>query len=185
MFNEVNARSIDDTMNVFKGLFTNGLFMAIIVFTVAAQYAIVQFGGDFVRTVPLDADQWVKCILLGALSLPLGGLMRLIPVRESRADFAAVSPLIKTCARKNKETIKEPRQSSLTMSFMLWLVVVTALPVVTYHRFEEHWAPVMEHYLSVALAHPAVAQALASPAGVKVVTAVNEMIAAVLAAMGK
>jgi hypothetical protein len=53
--------------------------MAIIIFTVVAQYGLVEFGGGFVRTVHLDASHWYKCILLGALSLPVGGLMRLIP----------------------------------------------------------------------------------------------------------
>lgn len=185
MFNEINARSIDDNMNVFKGLFTNTLFISIILFTVGAQFCIVQYGGDFVRTVPLDYEQWVKCVLLGALSLPLGGLMRLIPVSENKRDFAVVSPLIKNSAAKSRRHNKEPRRSALSASFFVWLVVVTAIPVVTYHRFEQHWSPVVETYLGLALAHPLVAEVLASPAGVKVVTAVNQLIATVRAALNK
>jgi magnesium-transporting ATPase (P-type) len=50
IFNEINARSIGDDFNVFKGLYKNPLFVAIIIFTVLAQYAMVQFGGDFVGT---------------------------------------------------------------------------------------------------------------------------------------
>ena len=33
---------------------------------------IVEYGGDFVRTAHLTEEQWIKCILLGSLSLPLG-----------------------------------------------------------------------------------------------------------------
>ena len=94
VFNEINARRIGNEMNVFKGLSDNPLFGSILLFTCIAQYFLVTFGGDFVRTVPLSYEQWVKCILLGALSLPVGGLMRLIPVRENDKDFAALSPLL-------------------------------------------------------------------------------------------
>lgn len=38
VFNEINARSIDDSVNVFKGLFKNPLFLLIIGFTVVTQY---------------------------------------------------------------------------------------------------------------------------------------------------
>ena len=85
-------------MNVFRGLVQNPIFVAIILFTVVAQYGLVEFGGVFVRTVHLDQDHWVKCILLGAVSLTVGGLMRFIPCEDSESDFADVSPLIKTRA---------------------------------------------------------------------------------------
>ena len=94
VFNEINARRIGNEMNVFKGLLDNPLFGSILLFTCIAQYFLVTFGGDFVRTVPLSHEQWGKCILLGALSLPVGGLMRIIPVRENDNDFAAISPLL-------------------------------------------------------------------------------------------
>jgi ethanolamine transporter EutH len=38
------------------------------------------------QSVPLQ--QWIKCILLGALSLPLGCVMRLLPVTDAESDFA-------------------------------------------------------------------------------------------------
>jgi magnesium-transporting ATPase (P-type) len=72
VFNEINARSIGDDMNVFKGLFENPIFIAIVVFTLGAQYAIVEFGGDFVKTAPLSVDQWIKCFALAACTLPVG-----------------------------------------------------------------------------------------------------------------
>ena len=73
IFNELNARSIDDNnMNIFSGLSKNPLFLLIIVITIVIQYIIIQYGGDFVHTTPLNVEQWVKCVLIGSLSLPLG-----------------------------------------------------------------------------------------------------------------
>jgi len=143
VFNEINARSIDDNMNVFKGISGNPLFIAIIIFTVVAQYGIVEYGGDFVRTAPLTNDQWVKSVLLGALSLPLGGLMRLIPVQDSDKDFAAVMPLMKEVRAKSPPS-KSVEEKAYSPSFFLWLAVVGALPVLCWQQFEMHWTPYIE-----------------------------------------
>lgn len=86
VFNELNARSIGDDMNVFKGLGSNVMFMAIIVFTVVTQVFIVQFGGDFTRTVPLSAEEWKLSVAVGFLALPVGALVRLVPVANDVKD---------------------------------------------------------------------------------------------------
>jgi Ca2+-transporting ATPase len=128
VFNELNARSITDNMNVFHGLHQNPLFIVIILFTVVAQFFIVEFGGEFVRTVPLEAFQWRKCIILGALSLPVGGLMRLFPVQNSQEDFAELSPVLKN-ARKNRSA-KEKLEAAAaehdytSPTFLVWFGVV-------------------------------------------------------------
>ena len=44
-------RNIGNDLNVFKGLVQNPIFVGILLFTVAAQYGLVEFGGAFVRTV--------------------------------------------------------------------------------------------------------------------------------------
>jgi len=82
LFNEINARRIYDEMNVFSGLLTNPIFLAVMVFTVAMQYLIVQYGGEFTATHPLTTDQWLACLGLGAVSLPYGFVLRLIHVPE-------------------------------------------------------------------------------------------------------
>ena len=140
IFNEVNARSIDDDMNVFKGIHKNPLFIGIIMFTVVAQYFIVEFGGNFVKCAGLNQDQWIKCILLGSLSLPLGGIMRLLPLANSASDYATVSDLIKTNQEGSTETKKKSEDG---FTFFVWFVVVTALPVMTYQCFKEHWDPLI------------------------------------------
>lgn len=150
VFNEINARSIGNEMNIFKGIVKNPLFIVIILFTVAAQYIIVQHGGDFVKTAPLNPDQWLKCIALGALSLPLGGVMRLIPVPENTNDFAPISPLLKSSCesqQKKHNNNKDENNSGFRFSFLVWFLVVTAIPLVVYQNFQEHWAPLVNELL--------------------------------------
>lgn len=142
VFNEINARSIGNDPNVFRGLAQNPLFIAILMFTVVAQYFIVEFGGDFVKTAPLTQDQWLKCISLGALSLPVGAIMRLFPINDSEQDFATVSPLIFAHLKNSKSEKKEKDStgsSILSFSFLMWFITVTVIPVLTYQQFEEHW----------------------------------------------
>jgi P-type Ca2+ transporter type 2C len=151
VFNEINARQIGDDMNIFKGLHKNPVFLGILVFIVVAQALMVEFGGDFVRTVPLTMDHWQKCILLGAMSLPIGGLMRLIPVKENESDFAEVSPLILASAEANKQQgekeksasgagankSKTEEDTSDRASFLIWLNLVLIIPVAFYVVFGE------------------------------------------------
>lgn len=164
VFNEINARSIGDDLNVFRSLHKNTLFVGILLFTAVAQYFIVQYGGDFVRTVPLSPEQWLKCIMLGALSLPLGGLMRFIPVSSDLHNFAPVSSLIKQSAQRisKKEKRAEAADNSLlTPSFFVWLIVVAAIPALTYQQFEHHWAPLLQEYiLQHVMSHPLAQQLL-------------------------
>jgi magnesium-transporting ATPase (P-type) len=151
VFNEINARSIGNDPNVFRGLAQNPLFIAIIFFTVIAQYFIVEFGGDFVKTAPLTPDQWMKCISLGALSLPVGAIMRLFPISDSEKDFAVVSPLISNHLKQNKadKTDKDSNGSSVfSFSFLLWFVTVTVIPVVTYQQFEDHWRDILMAFVA-------------------------------------
>jgi Ca2+-transporting ATPase len=150
IFNEINARNIGNDMNVFKGLVDNPIFIGIILFTVVAQFGLVEYGEMFVRTVHLDNDQWYKCILLGALSLPVGGLMRLIPCQDSESDYATVSPLIKTKTAEKGYTIAKgnPYFAKPDPSFSIWFVTCCIIPLMTYTAFEEHWSPMLSALLT-------------------------------------
>ena len=53
LFNELNARSIGDDINVFAGLLGNAWFLGVIVFTVITQYGLITYGGDFTKTCPM------------------------------------------------------------------------------------------------------------------------------------
>jgi len=88
IFNELNARSIGDDINIFKGLANNSMFQMVILFTVITQVGLVELGGDFLRTTPLTPTEWYQSVALGAVALPLGVLMRFIPVKEDPSDYA-------------------------------------------------------------------------------------------------
>ena len=107
VFNEMNARSIDDKANVLEGLATNPLFVGIILFTAAFQWVIVEYGGDFVKTEGLTSDQWLKCILFGALSLPVGMVMRWIPIENSEEDYAEISEILEQKRRDHRSSKSE------------------------------------------------------------------------------
>ncbi|KAG2196901.1 hypothetical protein INT47_005125 [Mucor saturninus] len=79
VFNEINCRRIDNTINVFKDMFDNWIFLAIQVVVVVGQYLIVTFGGIAFKTVPLTGEQWLITVLIGSLSIPVGTIIRLIP----------------------------------------------------------------------------------------------------------
>lgn len=82
LFNELNARSIDDHQNIFSGLHKSYIFIGVLVVSAGLQAIIVEFGGAAFKCTGLSWDQWLFCIAIGALELPLGFLLRMIPVPE-------------------------------------------------------------------------------------------------------
>lgn len=141
VFNEINSRSIDNNFNVLNNIFKNKIFIAIIIITVIIQYGIVQYGGDFIKTTPLDNSQWINCILLGSLSLTLGAIMRLIPVKNSQKDNAPYNPLltetIKENKAKNPEESEKKSKNPIKLSLIVWFVLITVLPLIAYQKFEK------------------------------------------------
>lgn len=78
------------------------MFLAVIAFTIVAQWAIVEFGGDFTQTAPLDDDEWYATVLLGFMSIPVGFIMRQIPVREDPDSFAGIGAGKPKAAKKGE-----------------------------------------------------------------------------------
>ncbi|KAF9093908.1 hypothetical protein BGX23_002745 [Mortierella sp. AD031] len=81
IFNELNCRRIDDTINVFKNLLNNKIFIVVQLIVLVGQIVIVQWGGQAFKTVPLTGQQWLLTILIGSLSLPVGLFLRLLPAK--------------------------------------------------------------------------------------------------------
>jgi Ca2+ transporting ATPase len=65
LVNEINSRKIHGERNVFKGLFGNPIFCIIWITTLISQVLIVQFGGRWFSTAPLDLIQWSICCAFG------------------------------------------------------------------------------------------------------------------------
>jgi hypothetical protein len=103
------------------------MFISVIVATVAGQYFIIEFGGDFTGTVGLTQDEWVMTAMLGVVSLPLGLFMRLIPVKESESTFAVP---------KKEGARALERQNLLEKLFNL--AVVLGLMLLAFSTYEQH-----------------------------------------------
>uniref|UniRef100_A0A803MKC9 Calcium-transporting ATPase n=1 Tax=Chenopodium quinoa TaxID=63459 RepID=A0A803MKC9_CHEQI len=82
IFNEFNARK-PDQVNIFDGVIKNQLFMGIIAVTLVLQIVIVEFLGKFAKTVRLNWQMWLVCVVIGAISWPLAALGKLIPVPKT------------------------------------------------------------------------------------------------------
>ena len=79
VFNEFNARELEKK-NIFRGLGKNRLFIVIVSLTVALQLVMVEFLKKFANTERLTLGQWGVCVGIGALSWPIGLLVKCIPV---------------------------------------------------------------------------------------------------------
>jgi Ca2+-transporting ATPase len=82
VFNEFNARFLEDEINIFAGIFTNHIFWIVIVITLGLQGIIVEFGWRFTQTAHLNGLMWAGCFVIGVSEIPYGLLLRFIPVPE-------------------------------------------------------------------------------------------------------
>ncbi len=62
--------------------------IAIIVITIGLQIFIVEVGGRFTSTTGLELKEWGWSVLMGFGSVPVGIVMRFIPVKEDPKSFA-------------------------------------------------------------------------------------------------
>ncbi|OMJ25455.1 Calcium-transporting ATPase PAT1 [Smittium culicis] len=80
IFNELNCRRImPHEFNIFADLHNDTGFILVQIVIVATQYLIVTYGGIAFSTTPLSSEQWLACVLIGSLSVPVGFIIRLIP----------------------------------------------------------------------------------------------------------
>lgn len=79
IFNEINCRRIDLSLNVFANITHDWIFLLVQSLVILGQFLIVTFGGIAFRTTPLTFQQWMITIGIGSLSLPVGLIIRMIP----------------------------------------------------------------------------------------------------------
>ena len=94
VFNQINARKLfEGEFNVFGGIFRNSMFLVIVLITIIMQVVMVQIGGKAVKTFPLDYEQNIICIVIGAGELIWGFLIKFAPVRFFACLNMADQPL--------------------------------------------------------------------------------------------
>ncbi|KAK7271828.1 hypothetical protein RJT34_28041 [Clitoria ternatea] len=82
VFNEFNTRKMEKR-NVFKDIHRNKLFLGIIGITIIFQVVMVEFLKKFANTERLNWGQWAICIVLAAITWPIGWVVKLIPVPDT------------------------------------------------------------------------------------------------------
>ena len=80
--NEFNARALNLGVNLLAGLSKARMFVSIIIITLLVQYVGITYAGAFMKTTPLTTDEWHRCIGFALVPLPLGFILRYIPIPE-------------------------------------------------------------------------------------------------------
>ncbi|XGW31321.1 hypothetical protein V3C99_009911 [Haemonchus contortus] len=134
--NEINARKVHGERNVFKGLFSNPIFCIIWITTLISQVLIVQFGGHWFSTAPLNAIQWAICIACGLGELIWGQVVTSVPssilpksFRFGKGEVKPTSILLTGDydAPSSSSLAPKPGSQEKRPGQMLWLLGLTRL----------------------------------------------------------
>ena len=80
IFNSLNNRRLDNHFNIFEGIQNNLFFVGIFIIMIAGQTLIIFVGGwPAFQAAPQNGWQWGVALVLGALSIPVGIVVRLVP----------------------------------------------------------------------------------------------------------
>jgi magnesium-transporting ATPase (P-type) len=113
VFNEYSSRKLFDEVNCFSNFQSSHIFFAVSLFTVGCQIILVEFGGEFLKTSPLTSVQWLVTIALGAITFPVGVLMRFIPVKEDpNTFFDSIDAMKEVGVQKEKDLLVEEEGKS-------------------------------------------------------------------------
>ncbi|KAH9440162.1 hypothetical protein Pst134EB_030791 [Puccinia striiformis f. sp. tritici] len=81
IFNQLNARVLDRSFNIFQGILKNYYFIVIFLIMLGGQILIVEVGGAAFQVTPIGVRDWLISVIIGLISLPLGALIKLIPTQ--------------------------------------------------------------------------------------------------------
>ncbi|PON51266.1 P-type ATPase [Parasponia andersonii] len=81
VFNMFNSRYMEK-QNVFVGIHKNQLLMGIVGITIVLQVVMVEFLNKLANTTSLSGLQWLACIGIAVLTLPIGWFVKSIPVSD-------------------------------------------------------------------------------------------------------
>jgi Ca2+-transporting ATPase len=79
IFNMLNARKLDRTLNILRGVYKNYYFMIIWAIMIGGQALIVNVGGSAFQVTRIPGNLWAISIIIGLVSLPVGVIVRLLP----------------------------------------------------------------------------------------------------------
>ena len=79
VFNQYNSRRLDNNFNIFEGITHNYFFIGIQFIIIAGQIMIIFIGGAAFSVERQTGGQWAVALILGAISILVAGVLRLIP----------------------------------------------------------------------------------------------------------
>jgi len=116
VFNEYTSKNLGDDWDVFSTIPENPIFIAVSVVTVLLQILLIEVGGEFVETSPLTGVQWIITIALGFISIPVGILMRFVPVEEDPESFFDQTSDLKPPSPPVSSPLRKASQKDLSSS---------------------------------------------------------------------
>ncbi|KAL0450163.1 UNVERIFIED_CONTAM: Calcium-transporting ATPase 2, plasma membrane-type [Sesamum latifolium] len=82
LFNEVNSREMEK-IDVLDGILDNNVFVMVVGSTIFFQIIIIEYLGTFASTTPLTVFQWLVCIFIGFLGMPIAVVLKKhVPVQN-------------------------------------------------------------------------------------------------------
>lgn len=104
IFNALNNRRLDNRFNIFEGIFKNWFFIGIFFIMIGGQTIIIFVGGwSAFQSVRQNGYQWGVALVLGALSLPIGIVVRLVP--DEFATKLVPRPIRNWATKPKKEKV--------------------------------------------------------------------------------
>jgi Ca2+ transporting ATPase len=109
LFNQFNARVIDDDFNIFYNIHKNFLFFLIMGVEMALQVLIVEFGSNAFKVVNrgLTGSQWGICFAFAAVTFPVSILCKLLQI-----DDCIKNMIEKCCSCKSNKVDDEKKQEN-------------------------------------------------------------------------
>ncbi|RMZ92443.1 hypothetical protein DV736_g319, partial [Chaetothyriales sp. CBS 134916] len=97
IFNQYNSRRLDNHLNIFEGIWKNYWFIGIQFIIIGGQLLIMFVGGQAFSIHRINAAEWAYSLVLGAISMPIAVIIRLIPDE-------LIAKMIPSIRWKRKET---------------------------------------------------------------------------------
>ena len=116
IFNVLNARKLYGEWNPFEGLWDRSrLLIGVYTFVVGLQAIAVEFFGRFMSVTSLPWQWWLITIAIGSIELPLGFLIRLLPIKNFKPDAAAE----KTARERERQLLAEKAKDSQNQPMLI------------------------------------------------------------------
>jgi hypothetical protein len=90
MFNLINARAASKGDDPTVGMMDTPLYFGIMIGIGLVQIGLVQLAGKFFSCTPLSGKEWAVTIALGALTLPVGFMIRRLPGDRGEARHGSI-----------------------------------------------------------------------------------------------